>query len=286
MKTAKNQKEPQQLSHQRTSGQQLYAQSGVREQTEEALQESERRFRAVWETASDAIALSTPDGIVFDANPAYYRLFGYAPEEILGKNYSIIFPEEQRASAQELYTYIFQSPTISPSFEAEIQRADGTQRIVESSYNFITHNGRRTAMISIVRDVTERKKAEEALRESELKLHLALKLGRMGTWNWDIVANKVNWSANLAMIFGFTAGSFEMTYEDILELVHPEDRDQFNREVKQALEEGTDYKVEFRALLPDGTVRWTTTYGQVLYDEAGKPTRMIGVNTDGRKRKE
>src|ERR1700676_2196047 len=127
-------------------------------ETEEALHESEQQFRAVWENASDAIALSTPDGIVFAANPAYFRLYGYSPEAVIGKNYAIIFPEEQRKAAQELYSHIFQSPTISPSFETSIRRADGAERFVESSYNFITHNGKRIAMISIVRDITQRKK--------------------------------------------------------------------------------------------------------------------------------
>ncbi len=285
MSVAKN-KAFHQRTNQQSPEQQRGGRSDERAQAEEVIQESERRFRTVWEVASDAMALSTPDGVVFDANPAYYHLFGYTPEEILGKNYSIIFPEEERAKAQELYTYIFQSPVISPAFEAEIQRADGTQRIVESKYSFITSNGRRTAMISVIRDVTERKRAEEALRESELKLDLALKLGRMGTWNWDIVANTINWSANLAMIFGYAPGTFTASYKDFLELIHPEDRSRVDQEVKRALEEGIDYRVEFRTVLPDGTVRWTSAYGEALYDEAGKPVRMIGVTMDGRKHKE
>jgi PAS domain S-box-containing protein len=66
-------------------------------------------------------------------------------------------------------------------------------------------------------------------------------------------------------------------YEAFLEIVHPQDRALVDQAVKQALEEGSDYRVEFRAILPDGTVRWAKTYGEVLSDEAGKPTRMVGV---------
>ena len=144
------------------------------EQAEEALHESEQQFRAVWENASDAMALSTADGIVFAANPAYFRLYGYSPEAVIGKNYAIIFPAEQRKAAQELYRYIFQSPTISPSFETTICRADGAERFVELSYNFITHNGKRIAMISIVRDITQRKKARRGTSYQPDKAPLSL----------------------------------------------------------------------------------------------------------------
>ena len=249
-------------------------------QAEEALQNSERYFRAVWENASDAMALSTPDGIVFAANPAYFRLYGYAPEEVIGKNYAIIFPEEYRASAQELYTHIFQSPIISPSFEAMVRRANGTECFVESSYNFIIHNETRIAMISIVRDITDRKRMEEELHTSQIKLHLALEVGHMGSWDWDIESNTVQWSANLAATLGLAPGDSSVRYETFLEFVHPQDRTFVDGEIKQALEEGSDYKLEFRVVLPDGTIRKTRTHGEVLCDEAGRVIRMIGICRD------
>ena len=116
-------------------------------QAEEVFQETERHFRAVWEAASDAMALSAPDGIVFAANPAYYQLYGLTPEEVIGKNFSIIFPKEDQKWAEVLYDYVFKSPTISPSFETNVVRGDGTERFVESSYSFIIQNGDRIAML-------------------------------------------------------------------------------------------------------------------------------------------
>src|ERR1700730_2491175 len=88
----------------------------VLKQAEQVLREGERLVRAVWEHASDAMALSTSDGIVFAANPAYFHLYGFPQEEVIGKHFSIIFPEEQRKTAHELYDYIFQSPIISLPF--------------------------------------------------------------------------------------------------------------------------------------------------------------------------
>ncbi len=253
--------------------------SDTASERQQALQESEWSFREVWEYASDAMAISNADGTVFAANPAYFHLYGYPPEDVIGKNYSVIFPKEQRKAAQELYDYIFQSSTISPSFETTIMRADGSERFVEASYNFITRDGTRVAMISIVRDITERKKAEEDLRVNQLKLHIALEVGQMGSWDWDIESNTLHCSANLEAALGFAPGSFKASYESFLELVHSQDRALVDQEVKRALEEGTDYKIEFRVVLPDGSLRWMKIHGQVLYDDAGKPVRMIGIST-------
>lgn len=247
---------------------------------EEAYQESERRFAAVWESAADAMALSISDGTVIAANPAYFQLYGYSPDEVIGKNYSIIFPPEERAGAQELYEYVFQSPTISPSFVTPIRRADGTERIVESRYSFLTRQGKRYAMLSIVRDITAQQRAEEALRESEMKLHLALEVGHMGSWTWDIDSNTIRCSANMQAALGFPPEMSPLTYEVYLERIHPQDRARIDHEIKRALEQGADYQVEMRVVRADGSMLWTRTYGQVISDEAGKPICVIGISRD------
>ena len=249
-------------------------------QAEQVLKESERLLRAVWESASDAMALSTPDGIVFAANPAYFHLYGFPQEEVIGKHFSIIFPEEERKAAYELYDYFFQSPTLGPPFVGPIRRADGSERFVESSYTFISHHDQRIAMLSIIRNMTERKKVEEALWVSEEKLRIAREVGHMDSWDWDIESNAIRWSAKLDAPFGPGGGSFGVSYETFMELVHPQDRPLVDQEMRRALDEGTDFKVEFRAGLVDGEVRWKRIQGEVLYDEAGKPIRMIGISTD------
>jgi len=246
----------------------------------EALQGYEWLFQAVWEHTSDAIALSTRDGTVLRANPAYYQLYGFKPEEVIGKNFAIIFPKEQQQWAQVLYERMFTSPTISPAIETPVIRFDGTERFVESSYTFITLHGQRTAMLSFIRDLTAQKRVEEALGMSEEKLHLALKASQMGTWDWDIVSNTVRWSANLEAIFGLVSGSSNVSYEVFLNLVHSQDRALVDQEVKRALEERTDYTVEFRAILPDSTIRWARAFGRVLSNEAGKAIHMVGVVMD------
>ena len=246
-------------------------------QTEAVLRESEQHIHAIWENASDAMAISAPDGTVFAANPAYFRLYGYLPEEVIGKNFSIIFPKEHRPVAQELYHYIFQSPTLSPSFETTIIRPDGSERHVESCYSFISQNGSRIAMISIVRDITERKKVAEELLVSRLKLHLALEMSHLGSWDWHIQSDTIRWSANLEVSLGLVPTSSTLSYAAFLEMVHPQDRASIEQEIKQALEEGADIETDFRMVSSNGTIRRIKTQGEVLFDDDGKPTRIIGV---------
>jgi PAS domain S-box-containing protein len=142
-------------------------------------EQSEQLFQTVWETAIEAMVLSDPDGIVLIANPAYYRLYGYTPEEVLGKDFAIIFPEAQRQWARQRYQERFRSPIIRPPAESSVIRADGTERLVESSYSFITQDGTRMAMLSIVHDITERKRLEELNYEQAQELAISRERQRL-----------------------------------------------------------------------------------------------------------
>jgi two-component system nitrate/nitrite sensor histidine kinase NarX len=140
--------------------------------------------------------------------------------------------------------------------------------------------------ISAFQDISERKKAEVALRHSEMQLQLALKAGQLGIWNWDIVTNKVQWSAEVETIFGLPPGAFAGTYHAYLELLHPEDQPQVAQRIQQALDRMEDYRIEHRVLLPNGAVRWLAGQGKVLGDETGHPIRMVGTVQDITERKQ
>jgi PAS domain S-box-containing protein len=114
-------------------------------------------LQALWEGAADAMALSDHAGIVQMANPAYYRLYGYNPEEVIGQSFAIIFPQEMQEWAIAQYQAVFHTYTPIPAYETTIRRKDGTERVVEARTMFITRDGVHTAMLSIVRDITEQR---------------------------------------------------------------------------------------------------------------------------------
>ncbi len=132
----------------------------------------------------------------------------------------------------------------------------------------------------------ERHQAEAALQESASRLKLALEAAQMGTWDWNIRTNEVVYSDELGPVFGLPRGTYHPNYEAFLNSVYPEDREYVKEALTRAVEEGADYGIEFRIILPDETVHWVGTKGQVYCDETGKPIRMIGVAKDITPRKQ
>jgi PAS domain S-box-containing protein len=132
------------------------------------------------------------------------------------------------------------------------------------------------------RAAREEAEREAALREeSERRLLLALSAGRMGAWEWDIAANRVEWSEELERIHGLAPKTFPGTVDAVLTDVHPDDRERFRGEVGRALEGGGDeYEIEYRIVPPDGSQRWVAAKGRVVRGTAGRAIRMIGICRD------
>jgi PAS domain S-box-containing protein len=131
----------------------------------------------------------------------------------------------------------------------------------------------------------ERTRTEQQARRSEERLRFALDAASMGTWDWDLVTNDVQWSDNLASIHGLPPNSFDGTFASYEKEIHPEDRPRVYASIERALEQGVPHDVEYRLVGPDGTVRWCEGKGRVEY-ENGRPTRMSGVCMIVTRRKE
>jgi PAS domain S-box-containing protein len=112
-------------------------------------------LRLLWEQTSEAMALSDAAGIVLAANPAYYKLYGYEPEEVLGKSFALIFPTDQQPNAEAVYREIFGAALPPPVVQSTVRSKDGSDRVVESRVSFVEADGQRLAMLSIIRDITD-----------------------------------------------------------------------------------------------------------------------------------
>ncbi len=131
-----------------------------------------------------------------------------------------------------------------------------------------------------------RYRVEEALREKEERLRLAIDAAHMALWDWNIVSDRATWAGHYGELFGRNPDAFKDTYEDLLALVHEDDRETVRKAMQRALKEGAPYASEFRARWPDQTIHWLEWWGEVYRDEQKRPTRMVGLFQDITRRQE
>ena len=144
---------------------------------------------------------------------------------------------------------------------------------------------RLQVVAQIFTNALARKRADQALRESEERMTLAAEAAQFGVWGWNIVRNQVWGSERWLSLFGFASGE-DVSFEKIVQRIHPDDRETVEREVRRALAHGRDYTGEFRTVLPDGTQRWIASKGRMHADANGKPARMLGAAIDISERKQ
>lgn len=125
-----------------------------------------------------------------------------------------------------------------------------------------------------------RSRAERRLRYSEQRLSLAVESAHLGVWDYNLITRTFWWSKTLEVIYGRTNNDFPKTYGQFFGCIHFDDQPLFNRAITRTIDEGTDYEIEHRILLPDKSVRWVNTRGRVFFDRASRAERIVGVTTD------
>jgi PAS domain S-box-containing protein len=166
--------------------------------------------------------------------------------------------------------------------EVEASAREAVQRQIELEEQLIE---RERARAERERLIAEEKRASEALRINQERLNLAQKAARAGSFEWNLRTNAVIWPEETEAIFGLAPGSFGGTYEDWVKCVLPEDRSRAEENLRRAVVSGEGL-VEYRAVWPDGGVRWIQARGKVFFDETGEPSRWVGINIDVTERKQ
>ncbi len=219
----------------------------------------------------------------------FRRLYGYDPKPegiTYEESLEIVHPEDRDRVRQAEQHAIKTGDKYDIEFRI-IWPDDGSIRWLESKGQVIySETGKPIRMIGINLDISDRKFAEEQLRQSEEQLSLAMKSARMGYWNWNLQTGFVNWSHHLQRVYEFLPHNFQGSYEQFLAIVHPEDRDFVRQVDRHCIETGENFNVEFRLVLPDGKIRWIESKGQTFYDEIGNPVRMAGIDMDISERKQ
>jgi PAS domain S-box-containing protein len=171
--------------------------------------------------------------------------------------------------------------------EFRLRWPDGTVRWLAARGKFYySRDDEPERMLGMAIDITDRKLAEEALRESEERYRLAIQAGRMYAFDWDVVTDVIIRSEESTHIFGLTAEPIKLTKRELLARVHPEDRATFTNSIVECTPESPNTQISYRLLRPDGSVLWLERTGHAFFDEQGKMVRMIGMVADITERKQ
>ncbi len=254
-----------------------------RKAAQRALQQSEQRFRALFEQNADAIFSVDPAGRFTLANAASEAISGYSITELLQKSFMDLCAPDQLANTVEVFERGIRDRTAN-RLETAFIRKDGQRVDLLVSGSPIVVDGQVTAIYCTAKDITEHRRAEEALRQSEQRLRLALEAGGMGSWSWDLETREVQWDKVQYALWGVDPATQPVTAELIRALVLPEDLPGLFFTPEGAIAAGP-HDTEFRIRLPDGQIRWLGTYGGVICNSQGKSCKWVGVNFDITERK-
>jgi two-component system cell cycle sensor histidine kinase/response regulator CckA len=251
-----------------------------RKKAEDAVRESEERYRALSAATVEAVALHV-EGRILEVNGAFLGMFGYDdPREVVGRS---IFEFCAPGTASRVASAVREGR--ETSYESAGLRKDGTTFIGELTGRSAHYRGRHVRMTAI-RDITARKRAEEARRESEARLSQAEAIAHLGAWELDLSnqedvnANALWWSDETYRIFGYEPGQVAVTNDLFFSAVPPDDQPRIQAAIAQSLRDGTPYSIEHRVTRPDGSERIVREQSTVVRDPDDRPARMMGTVLD------
>jgi PAS domain S-box-containing protein len=248
-----------------------------RKLTEGALRSSEARYRNLFMYSPDAIFINQADRVTL-VNEACMRLFGAETAgDLIGKPFHDLFPPESHSRIRELRTRgeaLFR-------LEEKIVRPDG--EMVDAEVTAVPFPfAEADATHVIMRDITVRKRTEEALRASREHLTQSQQIAHLGSWELDIVQDRLTWSDEVYRIFDVPPQEFTATYEGFLERVHPEDRAAVHEAYSKSLEENRrSYEIEHRIVRKStGEIRFVHEKCEHFRDPDGRIIRSVGMVHD------
>ena len=241
---------------------------------EEARAATQQRYRQLVEQAGDGIFHADEDGRHIDVNARGCEILGYSLEEMskLGIE-DIVLPEDASAIMRNVRGL---PVGLVVRAERALRQRNGGRVPVELTASRMSDG----KLLAIVRDVTERRSAEERLRKSEQGLIEAQRIAKIGSWELDLVQDRVTWSDELFKVFEVDKGRFAASYQAFLEVVHPEDLDDVRDAYARSQSTRTPVEFVHRLRMTDGRLKWVQERCETVFDESGQALRLVGTTQD------
>lgn len=259
-----------------------------RRRAEAAWRDSEQRYRAIVDSVNDAIFLHDIEtGAVLDVNQRACEMMGYTLEELRRLSIGEFGTNEPPFNAEEARRRFQLAAAGQPQlFDWHGRRKDGRPFWAEVDLRHATLGGKR-CVIATTHDISKRKRAEEALRESEERYRIAAEQTGKLVYDYDVPTGVIRWHGAITRVTGWSAAEFPATtIEAWEELIHPEDRAEALRELEASMKEQRSYEVEYRFRRKDGSYAFLEDQGVYLCDRHLHPVRMLGSMGDITARKQ
>jgi len=255
-----------------------------RRRVDREMRDSAQRFRALFEGSRDCLYIRDFDGNILDANPATLKLLGYEREDLASLNLSSMLGAAQASKALQVLAELEKTGTGKESTEYRVQCKNGSFVDLEASVTIIPFEGTSRAILGIARDITERKRADGALRESEERFRIMADSCPTPMWVTDAAGGVRFVNRTYREFFG-------TTYEEVegsnwQPLIHPDDAPKYLEEFLRAVENHRSFRCETRARRPDGEWRWVSSYGAPRWSPGGEFLGHVGLSPDITERKQ
>jgi PAS domain S-box-containing protein len=241
---------------------------------------TEEFFHKIYQQVATGIAITDWQGIFQECNPAYCDVVGYSENELRTIDFaSLVHPEDREANLVQ--TRRLKLGEI-PSFDIENRYVHKNGKAVwVHKFVSVLHDeeGEPTHLIALVTNITERKIAEQGLRESEQRLRLAAQVARMYAYDWDVTTDLVKRSSEHFKILGLTE-PLRFPHQQFVDRIHPDDRPKFLAAIAGLTPESPTGEVTYRLLASDGSLVWLRSNGRGFFDVEGRMLRVIGMVAD------
>jgi PAS domain S-box-containing protein len=253
-----------------------------RKRAEQALRKSEERWRSVFENSAIGVALTDLNGRFLATNHVYQTIVGYTEEELRALRFLDVTHEDHREANWSLITELLEGKRRQFQIEKKYRRKDGSSIWVSNNVSLVPGTERVPRFImALSEDITQRKRAEEALQRSEGYLAEAQKLTHTGSWAVRVPQmENVYWSKEMHRIFGLDPGPTPPSYLEVGLRLHPDDAPYFTDVVEHAIRDRTDFETDHRLLLPNGTAKHIHVVGHPVLNASGDVVELVGTAMD------